>query len=348
MAQRITLAQGAGGEAMRQLIDGWLSNLFDVSRGEVSLAAMDDSAIIDGIVFTTDSYTVDPLFFPGGDVGVLAVSGTINDLVVMGAQPLALASAMVLEEGFPLSDLDRIIHSMGETARRAKTPIVTGDTKVVERGGVRGCVITTSGIGKRSPYLDGNIREVRRARSFKNRWLTDSCLREGDVILVSGTVGDHGVALLSFREGYGFESTVQSDVAPLGGIIDKALQVGGIVAMKDPTRGGLANTLNEFAQKSGVGMEIDEESIPIRDDVRAACEMLGLDPLEIGNEGKVVLGVVPPKAEEVLCALHKTDEGKNAAIIGRATKGNRVLMRTSVGGERVIETPVRDPVPRIC
>ncbi|MDY6958669.1 MAG: AIR synthase-related protein, partial [Halobacteriota archaeon] len=212
-----------------------------------------------------------------------------------------------------------------------------------------GMLVTTSAIGLRSELLEDNIREVERYREFGERWTRDCNLREGDMVIVSGTVGDHGVSLLSFREGYGFESEVESDVAPLNKMIAEALKVGGVTVMKDPTRGGLSNTLNEISEKSGVGIMIEEENVPLREPVISACEMLGLDPLEIGNEGKVVMGVVKEKADEVLEVVKATKEGRDARIIGAATGDvNGVVMKTSVGGKRIIETPVGDPVPRIC
>jgi hydrogenase expression/formation protein HypE len=238
---------------------------------------------------------------------------------------------------------------MGHTCTEAGVHIITGDTKVMEKGALEKFVVNTSGIGKRHSSLDHNIAEVTRYRSFETRWLLDSNLRKGDKIIVSGTLGDHGVALLSFREGYDFGSEIVSDVAPLNKLIMDLLHVGGIVTMKDPTRGGLANTLNEWSNKSNIGITVYEDQIPIREGVLAACEMLGIDPLEVGNEGKIVIAVVSQKAEEVLSALKKTPEGKNAAIIGEATDSFReVVLETEVGGKRILAPPIGDPVPRIC
>ncbi|MFB0522602.1 MAG: AIR synthase-related protein, partial [Candidatus Bathyarchaeia archaeon] len=227
--------------------------------------------------------------------------------------------------------------------------VITGDTKVVEKGALGGCVINTSGIGRRNDALEKNIAEVRRHRSFDARWILDSNLRDGDRVIISGTVGDHGLAVLSAQEGYSFGSQMASDVAPLNKLIMRLLDVGGIVAMKDPTRGGLSNALNEFSEKSGVGILVEEEKIPIRGDVKAACEMLGIDPLDVGNEGKVLIGVVPQKAEEVLALLRETKEGKDAQLIGKATKQfDEVALETVVGGKRILTPPIGDPVPRIC
>jgi len=240
---------------------------------------------------------------------------------------------------------------MGETCREAGVYVVTGDTKVVEKGSLGGCVINTSGIGKRTSALDHDILVVKKLRpEFGARWLLDSNLRSGDKIILSGTVGDHGLAVLSSREGYGFGSGIRSDMAPLNGVIQRLLgEVGGIVAMKDPTRGGLSNALNEWSQKSRVGVLVEDGKIPVRDDVRSACEMLGIDPLEVGNEGKMIIGVLAEKANEVLEVLRDTKEGRNAQIIGAATdRFSEVALETVLGGRRVLMPPVGDPIPRIC
>ncbi|OGS44361.1 MAG: hydrogenase expression/formation protein HypE [Euryarchaeota archaeon RBG_13_57_23] len=346
---KITMAQGAGGERMQEFIREFVLKELDHDFGEIPLAALDDAAIIDGIAFTTDSYTVKPLFFPGGDIGVLSVAGTVNDLAVMGATPIALSCAMIIQEGFPGDDLHKIMKSISTTAKKAGVRIVTGDTKVVEKNAMDGLFINTSGVGKRSEYLDHNIREVRRFRKFKWDWPNDSAVGDGDVLIASGPLGNHGVAILSFREGYGFETTVKSDAAPLNRLIAAGLKVGGITAMKDPTRGGLSNLLNEWADKSGIGIVVREEDIPIDDPVLSACEMLGIDPLEVGNEGKVIIAAAPEDADGVLKAVRTRPEGRKAQIIGHATKGIRgVMMETHTGGKRIIEPPVGDPVPRIC
>ena len=334
---------------MQEFIREFVLKELDHDFGEIPLAALDDAAVIDGIAFTTDSYTVKPLIFPGGDIGTLAVAGTVNDLSVMGAMPIALSCAMIIQEGFSGEDLHKIMKSMNATARKAKVRIVTGDTKVVEKNAADGLFINASGIGRRSKYLDHNIKKVRESRRFKWNWPNDSALAQGDVIIVSGPIGNHGVALLSFREGYGFETSIKSDAAPLNHLIAEGLRVGGITAMKDPTRGGVANLLNEWADKSKVGIRIREEDLPFDDAVISACEMLGIDPLEVGNEGKVVLAVVPEKAERVLKALKTRPEGKKARIVGIASEEVRgVVMETHTGGKRVVEPPAGDPVPRIC
>ncbi len=346
---KVILNHGAGGELMQRFLSDHITKHFPKMNAEVPLDSMDDSAVVDDVVFTIDGHTVKPLFFPGGDIGRISVAGTVNDISVMGATPLALACSVIMEEGIDIETVDRVMDSMGRTAAGAGVPIATGDTKVVESGAVDQMVMATAAIGKRTPLLDENLAKAEEYRHVDHRWCTDSNVRPGDAIIVSGYMGDHGIALLSFREGYGFDSEVQSDVAPLNGMIAEGLKAGGIVAMKDPTRGGLANTLNEWCGKSHVGMDIDFPSIPLRDGVVNACELLGIDPLSIGNEGKCVIGVVPEMAEEVLKAIRATPEGRNAAIIGHATDGpERVVMRTEVGGRRILEAPAGDPVPRIC
>ncbi len=347
--RRITMAHGAGGTVMNELIRKYVLRHLGGSNAEVPLEALDDSAVINDIVLKSDSHAVKPIFFPGGDIGRLAVAGTVNDIAMMGAEPLALTSGFVLEEGLPMADLERILESMEKTCREAGVYIIAGDTKVVEKSGLGGCVINTSGIGKRNDALETNIVEVKKHRPFDSRWILDSNLRRGDKIIISGTIGDHGLAVLSAQEGYDFGSQITSDVTPLNKLTRKLLKIGGIVAMKDPTRGGLSNSLNEWSQKSKVGISISEEKIPIRGDVKAACEMLGIDPLEVGNEGKVIIGVVPQKAEEIEAALRETTEGKNAQTIGEATVDfNEVVLETLVGGKRILAPPIGDPVPRIC
>ena len=347
--ERITMAHGAGGTVMGDLIKNHVQKHLGGSSAEVPLEALDDSAVVDNIVLKSDSHAVKPLFFPGGDIGRLAVAGTVNDISMIGAEPIALTCGMVLEEGLLMVDLDRILESMETTCREAGVYVVTGDTKVIEKSGFGGCIINTSGIGKRSQALEHNIAEVKKHRAFDSRWVLDSNLREGDKLIVSGTLGDHGITILSAQEGYNFGSNIKSDVAPLNKVIKRLLGIGGIVAMKDPTRGGLSNSLNEWSLKSNVGIMVHEMKIPVRGDVRAACEMLGLDPMEIGNEGKVLIGVVPQKAEEVLTTLRATKEGKNAQIIGEATGDfSEVVLETVVGGKRIIAPPVGDPIPRIC
>ncbi len=350
--EKITMLHGAGGTVMHSLVKNYIVKYFGGlgNVAEVPLEAMDDAAVIGDVVFKSDSHAVKPIFFPGGDIGRLAISGTVNDISAMGAQPYALACGFILEEGLLLSDLERILLSMRETCIEAGVGIVTGDTKVVEKGSLGGLVMNVSGIGKRTPALDSDIKVARQYRSVASRWTLDSNLAAGDKIILTGTIGDHGLAVLSAQQGLTFGSGIKSDVKPLNRMIQRLLgEVGGVVAMKDPTRGGLADALNEWTEKSKVGILIREDKVPIREDVQAACDMLGLDPLEVGNEGKIIIGIVPQKAQQALEFLKQTEEGKNAQIIGEATtqfKG--VAMQTLVGGKRIIARPIGDPVPRIC
>ena len=350
--EHITMLHGAGGTAMHDLIRNYVVKYFGGANiAEVPLEAMDDAAVVGDIVLKSDSHAVKPIFFPGGDIGRLAVCGTVNDIAVLGAEPYALTCGFILEEGLALADFERILASMQQTCMEAGVNIVTGDTKVVEKGSLGGCIINTSGIGRRTTALEKSLKVVKQFRSnFKARWVLDSSVEAGDKIVLSGTVGDHGLAVLSAQEGLSFGSGIKSDVKPLNRLIQRLLtEVGGIVAMKDPTRGGLADALNEFSEKSKMGILIREGKIPVREDVRAACEMLGLDPFEVGNEGKIIIAVVKEKTEEVLELLRTTEEGREAEIIGEATLGFKgVAMQTVVGGKRIIARPVGDPVPRIC
>ncbi len=344
MADRIELPQGAGGSETEAFIKKHILPRFEQPDIDVPLQALDDAAVVDDVVFTTDSHTVQPLFFPGGDIGSLAVAGTINDVAVMGAEPLALAAAIVIEEGLSLDSIERVLDSMASCSRNAGVPIVTGDTKVLEHGALQDMIVTTAGIGHSSEALQQNLQELGRGTS----WLRDSALQPDDCIILSGHVADHGIALLSFREGYGFETEITSDVAPVNGLMQRCLEAGGVAAAKDPTRGGLANTLHEMASKSGVGMHILEERIPVQEGTMAACEMLGIDPYTVGNEGKVVLAVAPDREDDVLAAMRRHPLGCDAAIIGHATKKKRVVLETAVGGTRLLEAPLGDPIPRIC
>lgn len=335
---KISMNHGAGGEVMANLISKTvLENISKKSvNGGVSLDDLDDGATIPlgdyEIVITTDGHTIDPLFFPGGDIGRISASGTINDVAVMGAKPLAITNAIIMQEGFPIDDLDRIIKSLDEACSEVDVAVVAGDTKVVNPGSLDGIVMVTTGIGV----------------AKKGEIVRDSTLEVGDKIIITGSLGDHGISLMSFREGFGFETDLQSDVAPMWNVIKKALDVGGVTAMKDPTRGGFANAINEMASKSGVGIRLEQDAIPIREEVKAASEMLGIDPFEVANEGKVVMGVKADKAEEVLAAIKTEKYGENAAIVGEVIEGNYVLVETPIGGERILEAPIADPVPRVC
>ena len=349
---KITMLHGAGGSVMHDLVKNYIVKYFGGlgNDAEVPLEAMDDAAVIGDIVFKSDSHTVKPIFFPGGDIGRLSISGTVNDISCLGAMPYALACGLILEEGLALSDLELILASMRQACIEAGVGVVTGDTKVVEKGSLGGCIMNVSGIGKRTPALDGNLAVVRKYRELKTRWALDSNLAAGDKIILSGTIGDHGLAVLSAQQGLKFGSQILSDVKPLNRMVQNMLgSVGGVVAMKDPTRGGLADALNEWTEKSKIGILIQEDKVPIHQDVQTACEMLGLDPLEVGNEGKIIIGAIPEKALEILQFLKQTSEGKDAQIIGETTSQFKgVAMQTLVGGKRIISKPVGDPVPRIC
>jgi hydrogenase expression/formation protein HypE len=337
----ILLGHGSGGQLTNDLI----RRLFVPAFGNDVLAALEDQATVSlsdnngskapRIAFTTDSFVVRPLFFPGGDIGTLAVHGTVNDLAVGGARPLFLAAAFILEEGLPLADLRRIVASMRRACGEAGVALVTGDTKVVDRGKGDGVFITTSGVGL---VPDGRALSIRNARP-------------GDCILVSGTVGDHGIAIMSVREGIEFETVLESDSAPLHDLARVMLDAcPAIRCMRDPTRGGLSSALNELAHASGVGVELAEEAIPLRPEVRGACEMLGLDPLYVANEGKLIAVVPLEDADRLLDVMRAHPLGRNAAAIGRAVADHPglVTMKSLVGGERVVTLLAGEQLPRIC
>mgnify|MGYP001825593633 CR=1 FL=1 len=276
-------------------------------------------------------------------------AGTVNDVSSLGAKPVALAIAYVVEEGFPLEDLVQVTASADATARESGVPIVTGDTKVVERGAVDAIYVCTTGIGLSHHTLHHNNRDLEALSGRLQDWLLDSQVMPGATIILSGSVGDHGLAVLSQREGYGFDTEIVSDVGPINHLVEAAMNVGGVMAAKDPTRGGIANALNEWADKSGVGIIVREEDIPMHTGVLHGCELLGIDPYEIGNEGKTLMAVAPERAEAVVNALRVLPRGAEAAIIGYDTEDiEGLVLETSVGGRRVLEPPVSDPVPRIC
>ena len=338
VGERIAIKYGAGGSAMRALIEQIFAPGFGDVPGGIGLAAMDDGAALpfaDGyLVITTDSHVVQPIFFPGGDIGRLAVCGTVNDLAMMGAtQPLALACAAILEEGFPRDDLERIWASIGRACKEAGTTIVTGDTKVMRKGELDRIALTTTGVG------------------FTRHVVSDAGLRPGDRILVTGSIGDHGLAILATRGELALETALASDVAPLNGLVRRALAVGGdgIIAMKDPTRGGLASALHEMADKGGVGIVVDERAVPIRDEVRSAGELLGIDPLLVANEGKAVIGLRPAVADAVLDAIRAHPLGRDAAIVGDcvAERPGSVIVDTGFG-RRLLGEAEGELLPRIC
>ena len=350
--EHITLSHGSGGKATHNLIEG----VFAPAFSNPLLDRMDDSAILDlglpildfetesskiqnlksKIAFTTDTYVVSPLFFPGGDIGALAVHGTINDLAMSGARPLYLSAGFILEEGFPIADLRRIVESMAAAAAKAGVAIVTGDTKVVQRGKADGVFINTAGVG-----------------AVQVTWrMGQAEAQPGDKVLLSGPVGDHGIAIMLARDELDIETDVQSDTAPLHRLVADVLAAAGagVHCLKDPTRGGVATALNEIALTSDVSIALDEAAIPVRPDVRGACEILGLDPLTIANEGKLLALVAPEQADAALAAMRAHPLGQAAAIIGevRAEPAAMVFLRTDIGGTRVLDMLVGDPLPRIC
>ena len=334
-SDRVLLGHGSGGKLSAEL----MRDIFLPALSNPILARLDDQAQFEigglRLAFTTDSFVVKPLFFPGGDIGSLAVHGTINDLAMAGARPLYLSTAYVIEEGFPLEDLRRIAESMGRAAQAAGVAIVTGDTKVVERGAADGVFINTTGIGV--------IRE--------NVSISAAAAQPGDVILLSGTLGDHGIAIMAAREGLEFETVLASDSAALHSLVDAMLTVSpAIRCLRDPTRGGLSSTLNEIAGQSSAGMRILETGIPIRAEVQGACEMLGLDPLYVANEGKLVAIVAPDQADAILAAMRAHPLGRDAVRIGTVTMENpgRVVLQTAYGTTRIVDMLAGDQLPRIC
>jgi len=334
---------------MQKLLEEIILAPLKDSRPEIGLEQLDDSGVIDDIVLTTDGHTVKPLFYPGGDIGRLAVCGTVNDIAAMGAEPVGLSLGLIMEDGLEMDVIRQVMESIGQTCAECGVPVIAGDTKVVEKGAIDKLMVTTSGIGRMSNTLQYNNEKLQSECNRKQKWLQDCNLQEGDEIIITGNIGDHGIALMSFREGYNFQTTLQSDNAPLNGLMEKILAVGGIVAAKDPTRGGVANTLNEWASKSRIGIIVKEDELPINPQVRAAADLLGIDPLEVGNEGKMVIGVAPDFTAEVLEALKNHKYGRDARLIGKASgEVKRVVMETAVGGRRIIEAPAGDPVPRIC
>ncbi len=334
LKDKILLAHGSGGRLGHDLVQKTFAAAFE----NPILSKLDDSAVfdIDGrVAFTTDSYVISPIFFPGGDIGKLSVCGTVNDLATSGAKPLYLSLAFIIEEGLSCSDLDRVVASARDAALEAGVDIVTGDTKVVHRGAADGLFVNTAGVGVVPSGVD----------------ISGANARVGDKIILSGFIGDHGIAVVSQREGLSFSTTVESDCAPLGGMVADMLKVSrDISCLRDPTRGGLATTLNELAAQSGVGLLIDEDSIPVREQVQAACEMLGFDPLYVANEGKLVAFVAAEDAAAVLAAMKGSLYGSDASIIGEvvAEHPGRVVMKTTLGSSRIVDMLTGDMLPRIC
>jgi hydrogenase expression/formation protein HypE len=332
----IVMGHGGGGKLGNELVE----YLFLPAFRNPALENLGDAAVIElasgRLAMSTDSFVVQPLFFPGGSIGALAVNGTVNDLAVSGAEPKFLSASFILEEGFPLAQLAAVVDAMADAAEKAGVRIVTGDTKVVERGHGDGCYINTAGVGLLRPGINVGPNRA----------------QVGDVVLVSGTIGDHGMAIMSVREGLEFESQIRSDCAALNGMIAEVLDAvdSSVHAMRDPTRGGLASTLNEIATASNVGIDIDDEMVPIRSEVQSACELLGLDPVYVANEGKAVFFVAPQAADRALQVLRAHPLGCDAARIGVVTAQHpRMLVaRTAIGANRVIATQIGEQLPRIC
>jgi hydrogenase expression/formation protein HypE len=333
--ERITMSHGSGGKATRTLIE---AIFLDAFRNPL-LEPLEDSARFSlggaGLAFTTDCYVVSPLFFPGGDIGDLAVNGTVNDLAMAGATPLHLSAGFILEEGFGVADLRRIVASMAAAADRAGVQVVTGDTKVVQRGKADGCYITTAGVGRVEPGLRLGVANA----------------RPGDAVIVSGPIGDHGITIMLARGELDIEADLTSDTAPLGGLVADLLAAApGVRALRDATRGGVATILNEVASAARVGVVVSEQDIPVRAEVRGASELLGIDPLYVACEGRLVAVVDGDQAQQALAAMRAHPLGRQAAIIGRvaAEPPGIVLLKTAFGGTRIVDLLVGDPLPRIC
>ncbi len=336
MAEKITLAHGSGGKASHELIE----KLFVAGFGSKSLAALEDSVVLKAgnatIAFSTDSFVVDPIFFPGGDIGSLAINGTVNDLAMRGAKPLYLSVGMIIEEGFPLKDLEIIVRSLKSGADKAGVEIVAGDTKVVQSGKADKIFINTTGIGLLEKELDISAENG----------------HEGDKVILSGTMADHGATILCQREGLQIEGGFKSDSASLNHMVEAMIKEGGgsIHVLRDPTRGGVGTTLNELAGSSNVGIRIKEAALPVRDDVKGACELLGLDPLYLANEGKLLAFVAPAAAESVLAVMKKMEYGENSCIIGELVSEHpgQVVLETIIGSARMVDMLHGEPLPRIC
>jgi hydrogenase expression/formation protein HypE len=334
LKDKILLAHGSGGKLAHELVEKSLVK----ALANPLLAKLDDSAVFDfrgRLAFTTDSYVVSPIFFPGGDIGNLAVCGTVNDLAMSGARPLYLSLSFIIEEGLLQSELKKVVDSVQKSAREAGVAIITGDTKVVHRGSADKLFINTAGVGIVAEGID----------------ISGSNAKPGDRVILSGTIGDHGIAVISRREELSFSTSLESDCAPLGGLVADMIKASpDIHCLRDPTRGGLATSLNELAKQSKVSIRIEEEKIPVGNEVMAACEMLGFDPLYVANEGKLVAIVPPGDADKVLKAMRKNRYGKDAAIIGEvgADKPGRVVMKTALGASRIVDMLTGDLLPRIC
>jgi hydrogenase expression/formation protein HypE len=334
MDDTILLAHGSGGKLSHELVAKEFLPFLD----NPALNKLDDSAVFEAsgrLAFTTDGYVVNPIFFPGGDIGKLAIFGTVNDLSMSGARPLYLSLSAIIEEGFLLRELERIVQSIGKAAEEADVSIIAGDTKVVNRGQADKLFITTSGVGIVPPGVE----------------ISGANARAGDKVLLSGTIGDHGIAIMSQREGLKFSMTLKSDCAPLNKLVSQMLEVSSrIHCLRDPTRGGLATTLNELAGQSNAGIVIEETKVPVKEEVKAACELLGLDPIYVANEGKLVAIADPADADKILARMRKNRYGRDAAIIGEVTDQHprKVVMRTKLGPSRIVDMLSGELLPRIC
>jgi len=334
MTDRILLAHGSGGKLSHDLIEKSIV----AALGNPVLNKMDDSAVFElcgRLAFTTDSYTVSPIFFPGGDIGKLAICGTVNDLAMSGATPLYLSLSFIIEEGLPTAELEKIVNSICQAVNEAKVHIITGDTKVVNQGAADKLFINTSGVGLVPAGVD----------------ISGANAKPGDKVILSGSLGEHGIAILSKRQGLEFNVPVESDCAPLNRLVAEMLAVSAnLHCLRDPTRGGLATTLNEFAQQSNVGIRIEEDNLPVNEAVQAACELLGFDPLHMANEGKLVAVVAPSDADKILAKMRHNRYGREATIIGEIVKEHpgRVIMKTHLGSSRIVDMPVGELLPRIC
>ena len=334
MDDTVLLAHGSGGKLSHELVE----RKFLPFLANPALNKLDDSAVFEAsgrLAFTTDGYVVNPIFFPGGDIGKLAVCGTVNDLAMNGAKPLYLSLSAIIEEGLLLRDLEQIVRSIKKAAEEAGVSIIAGDTKVVNRGQADKLFITTSGVGMVPPEVD----------------ISGANARAGDKVLLSGTIGDHGIAVMSQREGLKFSMTLKSDCAPLNKLVSQMLEVSSrIHCLRDPTRGGLATTLNELARQSNAGIVIEETKIPAKEEVKAACELLGLDPIYVANEGKLVAIVDPADADKILARMKKNRYGRDAAVIGEVTNQHpgKVVMKTRLGPSRIVDMLSGELLPRIC
>jgi hydrogenase expression/formation protein HypE len=333
---KVLLGHGSGGQMMHELINGLFFKYF----GNDILNRQTDSAILNDLssplAFTTDSFVIDPLFFPGGNIGKLAVCGTVNDIAVSGAQPLYLSVSFIIEEGFPLNDLEVIVASLAEEAARAGVLIVTGDTKVVNKGKCDKLFINTAGIGH-FKNENNSINQVPE-------------IQPGDVIIINGTIGDHGMAVMNARESFNFTTAIESDCASLNYLIREIIEKVPVKFMRDPTRGGVATVLNELAQKTGLGIEINESDLPFNIGVKAICELLGFDPLHVANEGKVLIVAADENASVILDVMKKNEFGKRSSIIGRVVSDHprRVVLKNDTGGSRILDSLSGDQLPRIC